>query len=115
MACVTGAGADGVPPSDLKQAEACETLENAQSPQRRVHALLGGTPLTKSTSSLENAWTRGSKLDWQNDIAKTPADIMTRAQVNDYNYFVTNDATCPTKNIQTSETRQIRKHDLTKH
>jgi len=39
--CVTCAGADGGTPSNEKKAEAEKTLENAQTPQRRVHALLG--------------------------------------------------------------------------
>jgi len=34
-------GGDGGTPSTEKKAEAEKTLENAQTPQRRVHALLG--------------------------------------------------------------------------
>jgi len=40
-ACVTRAGADGRTLSDEKKAEAEKMPENAQTPQRRVHALLG--------------------------------------------------------------------------
>src|SRR5512138_979417 len=40
-ACVTCAGADGGTPSTEKKAEARNSLKTAQTPQRRVHALLG--------------------------------------------------------------------------
>ncbi len=39
--CVTRAGADGGTPSNGKKAEAKKRPENAQTPQRRVHAVLG--------------------------------------------------------------------------
>ncbi len=82
--------------------------ENAQTPQRRVHALLGGTLLTELTPSRDYAWTRGSKLCGQHGMAKTLANSMTRALANDHNPFVQNDATCPTLHVQTSKTRQIK-------
>jgi hypothetical protein len=54
------------------------------------------------------------KHDRQNDITKILANIMTRALANDHNHFVTNDASCPTINLQTSETRPIKRHNLIK-
>ncbi len=46
-ACVTCAGAEGGTPSTEKKAKARKPPENAQTPQRQVHAVLGGAYVTR--------------------------------------------------------------------
>ena len=46
---VTSAGADGGTPSERKMLRQRNRLKNAQTPQRRVHALLGVFALRKIT------------------------------------------------------------------
>ena len=46
--CVTCAGADGGTPSNERKAEVWKMPENAQTPQRQVHALLGGVSERKT-------------------------------------------------------------------
>jgi hypothetical protein len=52
--CVSGAGADGGTPSKRKRPRRRKMLENAQNPQRPLHAVLGGSCLCSTNILISN-------------------------------------------------------------
>ena len=78
-ACVTSAGADGGTPSDEKKAEAEKTPKNAQSPQRRVHAVLGGGSRSQarllSHTFKKHLRCRSTRSSWDDIILRTETTV----------------------------------------
>ena len=67
-ACVTRAGADGDTPSERKKAEAWKLPKNAQTPQRRVHAVLGGFTEVMTLNLFQPANRSGIACNFRNTM-----------------------------------------------